>query len=52
MTMLRRLRRTAGALALIFALMCFSAALAESSSDYNKNVPQLLRTYKPRRHEV
>ena len=42
--MLRRLRRTAGALALIFALMCFSAALAESSSDYNKNVPQLLRT--------
>ena len=42
--MLRRLRRTAGVLALILALMCFSAALAESPSDYNKNVPQLLRT--------
>lgn len=38
------LRLWAGLLAVVLALLCAGCALAESPSDYNKNVPQLLRT--------
>ena len=41
--MLRRLRWVAGLLAVIVALMCAGPSLAETPSDYNRNVPQLLR---------
>ena len=41
--MLRRLRWVSALLAAAIALMSACAALAESPSDYNKNVPQLLR---------
>ena len=41
--MLRRLRWMAGLLAACVALLCAVPALAESPSDYNKNVPQLLK---------
>ena len=41
--MLRRLKWMAGLLAAVLALLCAGQALAESPSDYNRNVPQLLR---------
>ncbi len=41
--MVRRPRWTASLLALVLALVCACSALAESPSDYNRNVPQLLR---------
>ena len=41
--MLRRLRWAAALLAAAIALLCATPALAESPSDYNRNVPQLLR---------
>lgn len=41
--MLRRLRWAAGLLAAAIALLCAFPSLAESPSDYNRNVPQLLR---------
>ena len=41
--MLRRLRWVSALLVAAIALMSACAALAESPSDYNKNVPQLLR---------